>query len=477
MAAARCIAGGARFLHVVDLEGARTGVPHERAALHAIVELAAPASVSVQAGGGIRTEDDAEELLAAGVTRVVLGTAALEEPTLAGRSARRWPGRVAVGLDYRVRADGVAEAQVQGWLAGSGRDLTELLALWEGEQLGAVVATAVARDGMLDGPDLVGLEALLRATALAGGRLGRGLGRGGPQGAGGPRSVGPAPGRRHRRQGTGRGTAERGGRCRRVRSVRLIPCLDVTGGRVVKGVRFVDLTDEGDPVELAARYDAEGADEVTFLDITASSDERETMVSVVARTAEQVFIPLTVGGGVRSADDARRLSRRRCGQGGREHRGRGAAGAGPGDRRRVRWAVRGGGHRRAGRVPDGRGWEVHTHGGRQATGRDAVAWAAECAGNGAGEILLTSMDRDGTRDGFDLALTRAVVDAIDIPVVASGGVGTLQHLVDGALDGGADAVLAASIFHRRTFTVGEAKAYMAAHGVTVRPPEAGRPAP
>ena len=253
-----------------------------------------------------------------------------------------------------------------------------------------------------------------------------------------------------------------------MRSVRVIPCLDVTDGRVVKGVRFVDLTDEGDPVELASRYDAEGADEVTFLDITASSDGRDTMVSVVARTAEQVFIPLTVGGGVRVAEDARRLLR---------------AGA---DKVAVNTAA----VERPELVRDiadevggqcavvaidarvrtgGAGWEVYTHGGRTPTGRDAVGWAARCAANGAGEILLTSMDRDGTKDGFDLALTREVVDAVDVPVVASGGVGRLQHLVDGALDGGADAVLAASIFHRREFTVGEAKAYMAEHGVLVRP--------
>jgi cyclase len=252
-----------------------------------------------------------------------------------------------------------------------------------------------------------------------------------------------------------------------VRSVRLIPCLDVTDGRVVKGVQFVDLTDEGDPVELAARYDAEGADELTFLDITASSDGRDTMVAVVARTAEQVFIPLTVGGGVRETEDARRLLR---------------AGA---DKVGVNTAA----VERPTLVSDiaaefgsqcavvaidararpGGGWEVYTHGGRRPSGRDVVRWATECAANGAGEILLTSMDRDGTKDGFDLELTRAVVDAVGIPVVASGGVGTLQHLVDGALDGGADAVLAASIFHRREFTLGQAKAYMAAHGVTVRP--------
>jgi imidazole glycerol-phosphate synthase subunit HisF len=252
-----------------------------------------------------------------------------------------------------------------------------------------------------------------------------------------------------------------------MRNVRLIPCLDVTDGRVVKGVQFVDLTDEGDPVELAARYDAEGADELTFLDITASSDARDTMVSVVARTAEQVFIPLTVGGGIRQTEDARRLLR---------------AGA---DKVSVNTAAVDRpelvndiaaefGSQCAVVAIDARaradgGWEVYTHGGRTPTGLDVIEWATRCADNGAGEVLLTSMDRDGTKDGFDLPLVRAVVDAVDIPVVASGGVGTLQHLVDGALDGGADAVLAASIFHRREFTLGEAKAYMAEHGVTVRP--------
>jgi len=253
-----------------------------------------------------------------------------------------------------------------------------------------------------------------------------------------------------------------------VHSVRLIPCLDVTDGRVVKGVQFVDLTDEGDPVELAARYDAEGADELTFLDITASSDGRDTMVSVVARTAEQVFIPLTVGGGVRETEDARRLLR----AGADKVAVNTAAVERPtlvrdiADEFGSQCAVVAIDARAR---PGGRGWQVTTHGGRRPAELDVVAWAVECAANGAGEILLTSMDRDGTKDGFDLELTATVVDAVGIPVVASGGVGTLQHLVEGATVGGADAVLAASIFHRREFTLGQAKAYMAAHGVIVRP--------
>ncbi len=252
-----------------------------------------------------------------------------------------------------------------------------------------------------------------------------------------------------------------------MRVVRVIPCLDVDAGRVVKGVNFVGLRDAGDPVELAARYDAEGADEVTFLDITASSDQRETMVDVVARTAEQVFIPLTVGGGVRTVDDARRLLRA-----GADKVGVNTAAvtrpelvaeiAEEFGAQCVVVAID------ARATPEG-GFEVYTHGGRTPTGIDAVAWAEQVAKSGAGEILLTSMDRDGTRDGFDLPLTRAVVATVDIPVIASGGVGNVAHLVEGAVDGGADGVLAASIFHFGEVTVREAKQAMAAAGVVVRP--------
>jgi cyclase len=244
----------------------------------------------------------------------------------------------------------------------------------------------------------------------------------------------------------------------------------VDGGRVVKGVRFENLRDAGDPVELAARYDAQGADEIVFYDITASSGGRETMVELVARTAEQLFIPLMVGGGVRTLADARRLLRVGADKVGINT----AAVSRPelitelSDTFGAQCVVVGIDIRRV----QG-GWAVFTHGGRKPTGLDAVSWAAECEALGAGEVVLNSMDRDGTREGFDLELTRAVVDTCGIPVVASGGVGTLDHLVAGATVGGADAVLAASIFHYGEITVGQAKAYLAAAGVAVRPTAEG----
>ena len=255
-----------------------------------------------------------------------------------------------------------------------------------------------------------------------------------------------------------------------MRSVRVIPCLDVDAGRVVKGVNFVNLVDAGDPVELAARYDAEGADEVVFLDITASSDARRTMVDVARRTAETVFIPFTVGGGVRTLGDARALLRAGADKVGVNT----AAVARPelvtelaGEFGAQCVVVAVDARRRA--PAAGGGFEVYTHGGRTPTGLDALAWAAECEARGAGEVLLTSMDRDGTRDGYDLELTRAVSDACGVPIVASGGVGTLDHLAEGALAGGADAVLAASIFHFGQHTVAEAKRHLASRGLTVRP--------
>ncbi|MBV8466555.1 MAG: imidazole glycerol phosphate synthase subunit HisF [Burkholderiales bacterium] len=251
---------------------------------------------------------------------------------------------------------------------------------------------------------------------------------------------------------------------------RIIPCLDVTAGRVVKGVNFVGLRDAGDPVEIARRYDAQGADELTFLDITASSDQRDIILNIVEAVAEQVFIPLTVGGGVRTVEDVRRLL----------HAGADKVSvnttavtnpqmvedaAGYFGSQAIVVAIDAKRVSQPGETPR---WEVFTHGGRNATGLEAVSWAREMQRRGAGEILLTSMDRDGTRSGFDLALTRAVSDAVDIPVIASGGVGSLQDLADGITQGHADAVLAASIFHFGEHTVGEAKQLMRAQGIEVR---------
>ncbi len=247
---------------------------------------------------------------------------------------------------------------------------------------------------------------------------------------------------------------------------RIIPCLDVRDGRVVKGVNFVGIRDAGDPVDCARRYDAEGADEITFLDITASHENRGTILDVVARTADVVFAPLTVGGGVTEAEDVRRLLL----AGADKVSVNSAAVARPEliDEVTQAWgkqvlvlAID------AKRSANG-GWEVFTHGGRRGTGIDAIEWAVRGARLGAGEILLTSMDRDGTRAGYDLPLLRAVVDAVPIPVIASGGVGELEHLREGLVEGGADAALAASIFHEQNHTIGEAKAYLRQHGVCVR---------
>jgi cyclase len=247
---------------------------------------------------------------------------------------------------------------------------------------------------------------------------------------------------------------------------RVIPCLDVTAGRVVKGVNFVGLRDAGDPVEIAARYDEQGADELCFLDITASSDERDIIVHVIEAVAERVFIPLTVGGGVRKVEDVRRL----LNAGADKVSINTAAVQNPDLVRQASDKVGNqcivvaiDAKRRA-----GGGWEVYTHGGRRATGIDAIEWARRMELAGAGEILLTSMDRDGTREGFDLGLTRAVCDAVGVPVIASGGVGTLEHMAEGVIEGGADAVLAASIFHFGEHTVGECKALMKARGIEVR---------
>jgi len=251
---------------------------------------------------------------------------------------------------------------------------------------------------------------------------------------------------------------------------RIIPCMDVDAGRVVKGVQFVDIRDAGDPVEIARRYDMEGADELTFLDITASSDQRETMVHVVEQVAGEVFIPLTVGGGIREIADIQRMLNAGADKVGINT----AAVFNPefvkqaADRFGSQCIVVAIDAKRVSAGEDAPRWEIYTHGGRKPTGIDAVEWAQRMVELGAGEILLTSMDRDGTRDGFDIVLTRTISEAVRVPVIASGGVGTLDHLVEGIVEGKADAVLAASIFHFGEFSIGEAKQHMAERGVEVR---------
>ncbi|HLU80163.1 MAG TPA: imidazole glycerol phosphate synthase subunit HisF [Burkholderiaceae bacterium] len=251
---------------------------------------------------------------------------------------------------------------------------------------------------------------------------------------------------------------------------RIIPCLDVTAGRVVKGVNFVDLVDAGDPVEIARRYNEQGADELTFLDITATSDDRDLILPIIESVASEVFIPLTVGGGVRQVSDVQRL----LNAGADKVSINSAAIANPdlvreaADHHGSQCIVVAIDARRVSADGEPPRWEVYTHGGRRATGLDVVEWARKMAEYGAGELLLTSMDRDGTKSGFDLALTRAVSDAVPVPVIASGGVGNLQHLADGIIQGGASAVLAASIFHYGEYTVREAKEFLAAQGVKVR---------
>jgi len=253
---------------------------------------------------------------------------------------------------------------------------------------------------------------------------------------------------------------------------RIIPCLDVTAGRVVKGVNFVELVDAGDPVEIARRYNEQGADELTFLDITATSEDRDLILPIIEAVASEIFIPLTVGGGVRQVADVQRL----LNAGADKVSINSAAVSNPGlvreatDHHGSQCIVVAIDARRVSAEGEPARWEVHTHGGRRATGLDAVEWARRMAEYGAGELLLTSMDRDGTKSGFDLELTRAVSDAVPVPVIASGGVGNLQHLADGVTKGGASAVLAASIFHYGEYTVRQAKEFLAAQGVKVRMP-------
>jgi len=506
--AASFAAAGARRIHVVDLDAA-LGEPPQRALIERLAAALATgggnggraaraggARASLQLGGGLRDRAAVEWALAAGCERVVLGSLPARDPAAFGELARAFPGRTVPALEV---AGG--ELRVAGWTQAAGSPLAEICARLRGLPCPAVLVTDVERDGMLCGPNLdlaqriaidTGLPALLSggvrsladlaaAAALpeiAGAVLGRALYEGRidfaaalalcsrAATAGTSRRVATAGSSERAPTAGSSGSAATTGPSGLTR--RVIPCLDVAAGRVVKGIRFRDLADQGDPADAAARYAAQGADEIVFLDISAAPEGRDTDLDWVRRTAERVFIPLTVGGGVRSAADAGRVLR---------------AGA---DKVAVNTAAvrrpellgelarRFGSQcvvlsvdaRRTAGAGSG-GWEVVVEGGRTPTGRDALEWIEAGVAAGAGEVLLTSIDRDGTRGGYDLPLIAAAASAVPVPLIASGGAGTAEHLA-AALAAGAAAVLAASIFHQGACTVGEVKRALAAAGFPMR---------
>ena len=427
------VAEGFEYLHLVDLDAAFAGRPVNVMAVERIIESV---PLPVQLGGGLRDMAVIAAWLEKGVDRAIIGTAAVRDPALVKAAARAFPGRIAVGLDAR---DG--KVAVQGWAESSELSALEIARRFEDAGVAAIIYTDISRDGLLKGLNLDATIALAdaisipviasgglaslddirqmlepRAAKLAGAIAGRALYDGRLNASEALRLIRAA----RRSEGA-------------MLKVRVIPCLDVKDGRVVKGINFVDLRDAGDPVEAAIAYDAAGADELCFLDITASHEDRGIILDVVRRTAEACFMPLTVGGGVRTVADIRALL-----QSGADKVSINTAAV---NRREfVREAAEKFGDQcivvaiDAKKVsPPGapERWDIFTHGGRNPTGLDAVAYAREVVALGAGEILLTSMDRDGTRAGFDIALTRAVADAVTVPVIASGGVGTLDHLVDG----------------------------------------------
>jgi cyclase len=445
---------GARRLHLVDLNGAFAGKPQNYSAIRSILKAVGD-DIPVQLGGGIRDLDTIEKYIDGGIRYVIIGTAAVKNPGFLQDACSAFGGHIIVGLDAK---DG--KVATDGWSKLTGHEVVDLAKKFEDYGVESIIYTDIGRDGMLSGINIdatVKLAQALTIPVIASGGL-----------AGMKDIEGLCAVEDEGIEGVICGRAIYSGE------------LDVTAGRVVKGINFVELRDAGDPVEIAARYNEQGADELTFLDITATSDGRDVILHIIEAVASQVFIPLTVGGGVRTVDDVRRL----LNAGADKTSFNSAAIANPqvirdasekygaqcivvaidAKRRSAQDEQRVG----ANGLPMGPGWDVFSHGGRQNVGLDAVAWATQMADYGAGEILLTSMDRDGTKSGFDLELTRAVSDAVPVPVIASGGVGNLDHLADGIQTGGADAVLAASIFHYGEYTVQQAKQRMRERGIPVR---------
>ncbi len=464
---------GFEYLHVVDLDGAFAGEPVNAAAVRRILS---GLTMKMQLGGGVRDMKTVRGWLESGVTRVIIGTAAVSDPDFVREAARLFPGRIAVGIDAR---DG--RAAVEGWAKTSNISALDLGRRFEDAGVAAIIYTDIGRDGALAGLNIASTVALAEALAIPVIASGRPRLDRRHQAADRARL---RPARRRDRRARPLRRAARSARGARpvarppstrgrdpvTLKARVIPCLDVKDGRVVKGVNFVNLRDAGDPVESAIAYDRAGADELCFLDITASHEDRGILLDVVRRTAEVCFMPLTVGGGVRTTEDIRNLL-----LAGADKASINSAAVA--DRGFVRQAAEKFGSQcvvvaidakrvfAPGQAPR---WEIFTHGGRRPTGIEAIGYARNVAELGAGEILLTSMDRDGSKQGFDLELTRAIADAVSIPVIASGGVGNLEHLVAGVTNGHASAVLAASIFHFGDYTIRQAKARMAEAGIPVR---------
>ena len=480
--AAKWVAAGTKRLHLVDLNGAFDGKPVNGEVVTAIAKVYP--NLPIQIGGGIRSMQTIEAYLEAGVEYLIIGTKAVKDPAFVSLACKEFEGHIIVGLDAQ---DGLVATD--GWAEVSDIQASELAKRFEQDGVSSIVYTDIARDGMMQGVNVEQTLAMAYASSIpiiaSGGITNmddiKALCEVSEQGI-----LGAITGR-----AIYEGTLDvREAQsycdvfCKQIAPLcitncqrllmglakRIIPCLDVDKGRVVKGVQFVDIRDAGDPVEVAKKYNEQGADEITFLDITASHEGRDTMVETVERMADQGFIPLTVGGGIRELSDIRimlnagadKIAINSAAIFNPEFVREAAAKFGSQciviaiDAKRV--SVEGEPPR----------WEIFTHGGRKPTGIDAIEWAIKMAGFGAGEILLTSMDRDGTKDGFDLELVATVSDAVAIPVIASGGVGNLQHLVEGITEGHADAVLAASIFHFGEYTVGDAKRYMAERGIEVR---------
>ena len=464
-AARSFVEAGARYLHVVDLDGAREGEP---ANLHHLERITSELGVPVEYGGGLRSLGSLREALAAGAERVVVGTAAYTDAEFLEEALATWGIRVLVGVDVRG-----GRVSVAGWTRETQMLPEQLITRLQAQGAQRFVYTNADRDGMLEGVDA---DEVRRISAAVRGQL---IWSGGVGSVEDMRTLrdlrlvnltGVISGKAlyERRFTVAEAQAELDARPGLMGLLkRVIPCLDVDKGRVVKGTNFVDIRDAGDPVELAARYQDEGADEIVFLDITASHERRETVAELARRVADDVFIPFTIGGGIRSPEDAQTVLDAGC------------------DKVSVNSAA----VDRPGLLTDmadvfgsqcvvlavdarlranGSGYEVVVHGGRTETGREAVDWVREGVERGAGEILLTSMDRDGTEDGYELELTRLVADAVDVPVIASGGAGRLEHLVEAVDLGHADAVLCASIFHYGQYTVAEAKQAMGSAGIAVR---------